>query len=443
MDKGKLKMNIKSIFKMDKRIMLYVLSIFIGNLIFWIMAAKTDWKSTQTVFLRWDHWTYMDWFSEFMRFNDGAIYVGEEPANYPAFCFIIYRIFYSFVPIGDERLTSIYSIRNMQQTLIPMAFLEIMLLFVLYHVLKSSIKTTQVLYKEIFVIAILMSAPYMHLYERANLIYFSLIGTYVYILKYDSEKKEERFLAYIALAIAAAIKVYPAIFGILTLQKKRYAETILLVVLGCVTFFLPFMLYGGGASLAVYLDTVFKSFENFGELGFGYDFSIYNLERVIMSMIHGYQEHATNISKIVVLLLLIVALITCRELWKELVILTLFIIFIPSFSYEYILCFFALPFIYMINQTSKKIHYIYTLEFVLIGFPWIHIPIESVNYLNGEQLSHTFSLGHLIMYIGLISLLITILADNIYCLSLTFRKKRGTNREDKNYEKSGMQVIDL
>lgn len=426
-------MDKKNIFKMDKCMLIYIAAIFVGNLIFWMMAAKTDWRSTQTVFFRWDHWTYMDWFSEFMRCNDGAIYVGEEPANYPAFCFIIYRIFYSFVPMGDERLNSIYSIRNMQQTLIPMAFLEITLLFILYHILKSSIKTNNDVCKEIFTVAILASAPYMFLYERANLIFFSLIGTYIYVIKYDSEKKSDRILAYIALAIAAAIKVYPAIFGILTLQKKRYVETLVLAVLGGLTFFLPFLLYGGVAALEVYLNTVFKSFESFGEMGFGYDFSIYNLERVITSMISGYQAHATNISKLTFAIILIVALITCRELWKELVVLTLIIIFVPSFSYEYIICFLALPFIYMINSSRKKIHYLYTVEFILISFPWIHIPIESVNYLNGEALSHTFSVGHIIMYIGLIGLMVTVLIENICELVIGVREKKKNKLNQNNY----------
>lgn len=433
----------KKILEMDKRVLLYIVLIFVGNIIFWTMAALTDWKSTQTVFFRWDHWTYMDWFSEFMRFNDETVYAGEKPANYPALCFVIYRIFYSFVPMGDKRLTNIYEIKNMQQTIIPMAFLEITLLFFLYHILKACMKNMCDIYKEIFVVAIFMSAPYMFLYERANLMYFSIIGTFIYILKYDSEKKSERILAYLALAIAAAIKVYPAIFGILTLQKKRYGETVLLGGIGAVSFFLPFAKFGGISGVKVYFDTVLRSFDDFSELGFGYDFSIYNLERAVLSMINGYQEQATNVSRIFTLILLVIALLTSRKLWKEIVVLTLFFIFIPSFSYEYTLCFLTLPFIYMINEKCKKIHYLYTIEFVLIGFPWVHIPIEKVNYLNGEQLSHPFSLGHIIMYIGLICMLITIVIDNVWSILREVSNRQEDMACVEDYKKENVEIIEL
>lgn len=44
----------------------------------------------------------------------------------------------------------------------------------------------------------------------------------------------------------------------------------------------------------------------------------------------------------------------------------------------------------MLNTPSQKIHYIYLVEFIIIFFPWLYFPIDKVNYMNGEEMSHIF-----------------------------------------------------
>ncbi len=52
-------------------------------------------------------------------------------------------------------------------------------------------------------------------------------------------------LALLFIALAAGIKIYPAIFGILYLKEKRYKEAGRLILYGLIFFFIPFIFFGG------------------------------------------------------------------------------------------------------------------------------------------------------------------------------------------------------
>lgn len=399
----------------DKRILLFICTIIVGNIIFWIAAALTDWQSTKTTFFRWDHWSFMDWFSEFMRFNTGNIYVGNDIANYPAFCFLILRVFYTFVPKPNERLEDVYSIRTMQQTMVPLAVFMVFMIFALYHIIRYEMHNNTKWEREGIAFSILVSAPFLFVFERGNQIIIALLCTMLYVMLYDSDKRMLRIISYVCLSIAAAIKIYPAIFGILTIEKKRYKESILLIFMGGITFLFPFIFFNGFEGVIAFINSIFNSFETYSDYGFGYDFSIYNLERLIISLLFGYQTSASDISIIITIIALIVAFVVAQETWQRFAVLTLAFIFLPKFSYIYTVCFLIIPLIYMFKVKCRKIHFLYLAEFLLIYFPWLHFPIDRINFMRGgEEFSHTFSLGHVFVYIGLLGLLFTILSEGIY-----------------------------
>jgi hypothetical protein len=54
-------------------------------------------------------------------------------------------------------------------------------------------------------------------------------------------------------AIAAALKLYPAVFGILYLVKKRYKEAGRLIIYGFLFFFVPFVFFQGGNGFRIFL----------------------------------------------------------------------------------------------------------------------------------------------------------------------------------------------
>lgn len=400
----------------DKRILFFVIVLGIFTLIFWVAAAKTEWKSTPTSFFRWQHDTFDDWFTELYRTKAGP-FTGDSIGNYPALCFLILKFFREFIPEHDGQVYDVFSLRATQSAAITFFIFMIVLIFALYFIFRYQMREKNIYEREGMAIALLSSAPYIFEFERGNLIIIALVCTFLYLTFYDSEKKGLRLISYICLSVAAAIKLYPAIFGILTPLKKRYRETVILVFMGAVTFFLPFFAFGGIDACIAFFKSIMGSFDFMpATYGFGYDFSIYNLERIVLSIIDGYQTAASNVSIIVVAIALILAFICNSELWKRLCVLSLAIVLLPKFSYLYTLCFLAFPLLCMLKCSEKRIHYLYLCEFLLIYIPYIHIPIDTINYMTGEEASHLLGVGHIFMYVGLLSLLITLLIDGICCM---------------------------
>ena len=75
-------------------------------------------------------------------------------------------------------------------------------------------------------ISVLISSPVLFTLERGNIILFAAICLIFYVFNYNSEKPILRELAYVSLAIAAALKITPAVFGILLLYEKRWKDAI-------------------------------------------------------------------------------------------------------------------------------------------------------------------------------------------------------------------------
>lgn len=86
----------------------------------------------------------------------------------------------------------------------------------------------------------MLSSISLFSFERGNIIYLAVINSIFFLVNYQSENKIIREMSFIALAIAAALKGFPALLGILLLYDKRHKEAIRLIVHGVIFSFLPF-----------------------------------------------------------------------------------------------------------------------------------------------------------------------------------------------------------
>ena len=84
--------------------------------------------------------------------------------------------------------------------------------------------------KWLMTLALAFSGIALFSYERGNVIYLAVIGMVCFIEHYQSENKVLREWAFIALAFAAAIKGYPAIFG-KTLERSDTSDDLRTAVL--------------------------------------------------------------------------------------------------------------------------------------------------------------------------------------------------------------------
>ena len=72
----------------------------------------------------------------------------------------------------------------------------------------------------------------------------------------DDPSKVKREAALVLIAICAGLKIYPAVFGLLYLKEKRWAETLRLVIYGLILFFVPFAFFGGIAGFKSFFATL-------------------------------------------------------------------------------------------------------------------------------------------------------------------------------------------
>ena len=106
--------------------------------------------------------------------------------------------------------------------------------------------------------ALTLSAPAVFALERGNIILLAAVLCCWFLLGYRSARPLVRELAFLALAAAAALKIFPALLGLLLLRERRWRDALRLAAYGLCAVFLPFLLLNGGFQNLPLL------FENFG-----------------------------------------------------------------------------------------------------------------------------------------------------------------------------------
>lgn len=93
--------------------------------------------------------------------------------------------------------------------------------------------------------------------ERGNIIILCAICCLFFVFYKDSSNKWLSELSLVALAVAAGLKLYPAVFGLLLLYDKQYKKAFRAIIYGVVLFFLPFLLFREGINgLSTFLEVL-------------------------------------------------------------------------------------------------------------------------------------------------------------------------------------------
>lgn len=132
--------------------------------------------------------------------------------------------------------------------------------------------------KAILTILMFQSSIFLFAVERGNIILLTAVCVNIFLLFYDSESPKKREIAYICLALAAGIKVYPAVLGLLVLKQHKPKEVLRLMLYGTIAIFVPFLFIKGGFDNIPQLLTNLKvssaTYETAGGERFGYQFFI-------------------------------------------------------------------------------------------------------------------------------------------------------------------------
>ena len=200
------------------------------------------------------YWNRLFWQSNNHPFSDFYLpikeaylrrpYINTNISPYPPMAFFI---FYIISLIVEKTSLSIpwYDFHQYQSFVFLYFIILLSLIFMFLYVCillfeKNGKKTVSQYYIFLF---LLLSYQFLYAYERGNIVILCVLLCMIYILFYDSKDIKQKSIAFIALAIASSIKIYPAIFGLLILPKKRIKDITLLIILGIVFFTLPFVFF--------------------------------------------------------------------------------------------------------------------------------------------------------------------------------------------------------
>lgn len=101
-------------------------------------------------------------------------------------------------------------------------------------------------YKQWLVFALMLSSIFMFSFERGNIILLAAVFSSFFVFNYDNKNPLIKELAFVSLALAAALKISPALLGILLIEEKRDKESTRLILYGLLFFFIPFFFINGG-----------------------------------------------------------------------------------------------------------------------------------------------------------------------------------------------------
>lgn len=401
-------MQIKSILCFTKRRdpVLFAWVIIIATILFWAYMVLTRSANISSYFLSDFHDSSMDYFHMLANLHFDDPYY--EQANYPALCFVFFGVMYRMLPVSnsEEYGDGFYLRTEMVAQLGYILFLMvgIMIIWSMAQVIMRGTAAQ----KNLFAAALLLSGPMLFLLERGNVLLMALAFLMTFLALYDSEHISCRIIAYVALAAAAALKIYPAVFGGLVIWKKRYKESVLLVLLGIAFFLLPFFCFNGMDSLRVMLEGIVKASDKVVGAGFGQNYSFSNLVLIVSALFGGSSLTTPGWVDIFPAFFCVIFFFIADSEWKKLYALALFCIWFPQFAYTYTLTLMFLPVLsfYFRNGENSPFNGLYSFCFWIMMIPMCTPIVDRINDVAGNKFP--VSLNTLLVYASLVGVLLCI-----------------------------------
>ena len=232
----------------------------------------------------------------------------------------------------------------------------------------------------IFSILIGLSYPMLHCIERGNVTVLCAIFIIIFLYNYRSENVRYRHIAFISLSIAAGIKIYPAILGILLIKEKRIKDTANCLAYGVIINLLPSIFFNTGLSSIAYMIINAKTMVMTNSIiGGKVDLShLIRIPEEIFDLVKLFNpaDYYEEIRIVAILIGIIVILFGKLVDWKIYSIIILEIIILETFSPFYYILYMLAPLMMFLDskRKSKSENIVYSILFVgiFMTFATIH-----------------------------------------------------------------------
>jgi hypothetical protein len=173
--------------------------------------------------------------------------------GYPPLCYVIFYFLSRFADYaGLSAFDAGYTTMGLASAFLFMSVIA--LLF--FAILRQGYRKQGAL-AALVPLALFFSSVFLFSFERGNIVLLAAALIAFFILNYRSENRVVAELALIALAVATALKGYPALVGLLLLFDRRYAAAARAALYAALLIFLPFLFFEGGfANISLWLRNI-------------------------------------------------------------------------------------------------------------------------------------------------------------------------------------------
>jgi len=230
--------------------------------------------------------------------------------------------------------------------------------------------------QRIVVILLFLSGPYIYCWQRGNVIILVVPLIILFAVYYDSDNAVMRVFALIALAIAAGIKMYPAILGLMLVIEKRWKQAVVCIVFGLIAFVAPAFYFDGINTIILMFERLFTTSGVFNDRGVGHQVGLVNFIEMINQGL-GAQING-NLVFIIIVLLVVVGFVFTKYRWQRFTLLTALMVIVPSISFQYAMVLMTLPLLmyFREEQNFRKMDYVYIILFAMM---FLVVPIGGQN----------------------------------------------------------------
>lgn len=279
--------------------------------------------------------------------------------------------------------------------------------------------------KLLFIFVVLISLPFLYLFDRANSIIMAVIALIIFSLYHNSLASKYKIIAFVALGVSAGIKIAPAIYGAILLREKRFKDAVIAFLISIMIFIVPFMLTDGnpiimlqniayttGLMQGVMADPTTGIYRLTGN---GHYLNTLNTSAFLGRL---FNFNGLNIAEYLngCILLLGTSLVVFANkiaYWKAWAILTCIVILYPGFSAIYNLAYMVIPLVLFLNSKPKltKLNFAYMIFFLLLFIPFINIKVPFFNIFFNDW--HPLTLMTSVQSITLLLMTIVLLIDSL------------------------------
>ena len=292
---------------------------------------------------------FMDYFNSVRDAAQGPGVYTERNVIYPPLANLLFLAISQFAPHGYNN-TAFFDRKNWlnySSAIILFVLIARACTLVVYTLFRENLKRKKWL-AVIFGFFCVFNASTLYMIERGNVLILCLISIAIFAFTYNSENKVVREIGIIALAVAAALKLYPALFMWFFISDKRYKELIRCLAYFSVLMILPSFFFGGPKCIITLLKNTFGFSAKKGTSS--------SAITVLAKLIHVPAKIVSLGAYtwcLINLLSFMASPFLNEERWKSFVKGTLLILTAPPLTSQYVWCFFLIALVLLCNTREK------------------------------------------------------------------------------------------